>query len=118
MTAEARRLQQLVDRLDAGARQTLVDFAEFLAARAPDKPPPPTEPLDIPRVAGESVIAALRRLRKTYPMLDATRLLDSAATGMTRHVLQGEEADTVIDGLEKLFTDAYAAREKSEVDNT
>jgi hypothetical protein len=114
MSSDAQRLAALCARLGPAARRSLLDYAEFLAAREPAAPAPPSEPLAITRVAGESVVAALRRLRRTYPMLDSTRLLDSAATGMTRHVLHGHAADEVIDGLETLFAEAYAAHRARE----
>lgn len=107
MNSDARRLQRAYAALDADARRTLLAFAEFLSARVPASAPPAT-PQPQPRRDGESVVAALKRLRATYPMLDSAALLDTAAAAMTRHALHGEPAAAVIDQLEALFRDAYA----------
>ena len=44
---------------------------------------------------GESVVAALKRLRLSYPMLDSAPLLDAAASLVTAHVLHGRSAAEV-----------------------
>lgn len=56
-----------------------------------------------PRPAGESVVGAMKRLRRCYPQLDATALLDQASLLMSAHMLQGRPASEVIDELEVLF---------------
>ncbi len=114
LSADERRLLGLFARLDEGGRATLLDFAEFLAGRgtAPaDRPPAPREPLDIPRPEKESVPAAMKRLRRTYPMVDPDRLLDEAAGLMSAHLLGGRPAAEVIDELEALFERHYRALE-------
>ena len=109
MSAGRQRLQQVFARLDRDRQHQLLEFAEFLATRQVE--PAPEEAAarcDIPRPADESVVAALKRLRATYPMLDSAPLLDAAATLVSAHVLQGRGAGEVIDELETLFASAYA----------
>lgn len=107
LSAEA--LAQLYRGLDAQAQQSLSDYARFLetTARA-NQPAPPSEPLTIPRPDKESVVGALKRLRQTYPMLDAGRtLLDQASALMTQHLVHGRNAIEVIDELEGLFVEHF-----------
>ena len=101
------RLQGLWARLPAPQRETLLAFAEFLAARHGAEPPAP--PLDLPRPPGESVVQALQRLRRTYPMLEPGGLLQEASGLMSRHVLEDCPAEEVIDELERLFRRRYQA---------
>ncbi|ROR29816.1 Crp/Fnr family transcriptional regulator [Inmirania thermothiophila] len=100
-----RRLLQLWRRLDEAGRRSLLDYAEFLAARSPR--PPVDAPRPIPRPAEETVVAAMRRLRRTYPMVDPERVLHEAAALLSEHVLGGREAAEVIDALEALFERHY-----------
>lgn len=78
----------------------------------PDRPPAPTlesapEPTPQPRPERESVIAAIRRLTLTYPMLDRGPMLHQTAALMSAHVLHGRSAAAVIDELEALFLRQY-----------
>jgi hypothetical protein len=106
-----RRLGKLFRSLDSPSRDTLLAFAEFLAARRqrPVPAPPPSEPLHEPRPGKESVVAAIKRLRRTYPMLDEGTMLSETSALMAAHVLQGREAETVIDELERLFASRFDA---------
>ena len=65
------------------------------------------EPLDIPRPDEESVIAAIKRLTKTYPMVDKENILHPIADLMTSHMVQGRSAPDVIDDFEVLFKKEY-----------
>jgi hypothetical protein len=105
----AEAMMQLYRGLDAEAQQSLSDFARFLeASQRAAQPAPPSEPLTIPRPDKESVVGALKRLRQTYPMLDAGRtLLDQASSLMTQHLVHGRAAIEVIDELEGLFVEHY-----------
>ena len=106
-----RRLLELYRALDGSARETLLAFAEFLAERAgaaapaPAGPPPAPEP--VPRPEGETVIAAIKRLSRTYPMLDRSRMLGETSALVAQHVMQGRPAAEVIDELEALFRAHY-----------
>jgi hypothetical protein len=112
-----RRLGKLFRSLDAPSRETLLAFAEFLATRLRDPlpAPPPSQPLHEPRPAQESVVAAIKRLRRTYPMLDGSKMLSETSTLMAAHVLQGREAAAVIDELETLFAKRFDAHKAGEV---
>jgi hypothetical protein len=115
-TVEERRLLGLFRALGDDAKRTLLAFADFLAQRAEDAVAPeggaagvPSQPIPEPRPANETVIAAIKRLRRSYPMLDSGTMLHETAALMAAHVLQGREAAAVIDELEALFAQRYAA---------
>jgi len=104
------QIQDVLDKLPAAQQQQLLEFAEFLSARYPSTTAASvTEPLPIERPADETVIAAMKRLRETYPMLDPEKLLHEASGLMSSHMLQGRPAADVIDELEQLFRHHYDA---------
>lgn len=101
---------RLFKALSAADRRSLLDYAEFLAGRAKpgsDAPPPPSEPVHEPRPDKESVVAAIKRLGRVYPMLDRERMLGETSSLMAGHMLQGRPAAEVIDDLEALFQRHY-----------
>ncbi len=106
------RLLKLYRRLNDTDKAGLVAFAEFLAARGEQavdaEPSEILEPVDIPRPREESVIGAIKRLSKSYPMLDNGKMLNETSTLMSGHLLQGRAAAEVIDDLETLFRTHYA----------
>lgn len=105
-----KKLLKLFNRLAAPERDMLLSFAEFLMSRGQDTTQGQQtlpEPLDIPRPDQESVVAAIKRLSSTYHMLDDARLLNEASILMSQHVMQGREADQVIDDLQALFHRFY-----------
>lgn len=108
---EQRELLQHFAALDDGNRASLLAFAAFLRERQGDDVGAPvevpSEPLAIERPEQESVVAAIRRLSQTYPMLNKDELLHKASNLMSAHVLQGRDAAAVIDELEALFAEAY-----------
>jgi hypothetical protein len=114
-SAEERRLARLFRALGEEDRRTLLAFAAFLAAgghasaqAAPaPAPEPEPEPVPLPRPEGETVIAAIRRLSRTYAMLDRGPMLHETSALMSAHVLQGREAAEVIEALEALFLRHY-----------
>jgi hypothetical protein len=119
MTSEEARLLELFAALAPGERDNLLAFAEFLQTRAPSVSsigtiavPPrkkverPT-PLDIPRPEKEAVVAALKRLTTTYPMLDKSKLLTDTSGLVTQHIMQGRPHVEVIDELEAIFIRHY-----------
>lgn len=105
-----KKLLKLFNRLGAPERDMLLGFAEYLvnrtaeAAKGAQTVP---EPLDVPRPEKESVVAAIKRLSSTYHMLDDARLLNEASILMSQHVMQGREAEQVIDDLQTLFARFY-----------
>ena len=98
-----KRLARIYARLSKAERKSLLDFAEYLAARSESAKPESLEPNPIPRPAEESVVAALKRLRETYPMLDHSVMLNEASSLMAQHLMQGRPAEEVIDELEEIF---------------
>jgi len=107
-----KRLAKIVQRLPAARAEALLEYAEFLLQRHGgadaiamplSKPAEVPAPLDIPRPAEETVVKAVKRLRATYPMLDARKLLNETSALMTQHVMQGREKTEVIEELEILF---------------
>ncbi len=103
-----KRLREIYEQLPDAERNSLLDFAEFLAERAtPRTAEVPQEPLDIPRPEEENVVAAMKRLRETYPMIDHSKLLHEASGLMAEHLMQGRPAPEVIDKMEALFLQHY-----------
>jgi len=112
--ADQRRLLELYSDLPEQERETLVSFAEFLRQRAAQNdleqgssPANIPEPLAIERPDGESVVGAMKRLSKSYFMLDRSLVLDQATTLMTAHIIHGRPAKSVIEELEALFELRY-----------
>jgi len=111
LTAAEKKLLAQFECLSETQRETLLSFAEFLAARIPKdqaEATPPPEPRYTPRPEQESVVAAIKRLNATYYMLeDRAGLLNEASVLMTQHVMQGRDTREVIDELEAVFARYY-----------
>lgn len=108
MTSDEKRLLRLYRALSGRGRTSLLDYADFLAARDGGPEPVVSElPLDIPRPAEESVIKAIKRLRDTYPMLERDKILNETSALLTKHVVHKHPANEVIDELEALFRRYY-----------
>ncbi len=108
MTSEKKQLQQLqgiFTQLPPEQQQTLLAFAQFLESRMEKKPPLAAKPL--PRPSNESVIAAIKRLAKSYPMLNKAKMLDETSRLMSEHIMQGRDKVEVIDELEVIFMQHY-----------
>jgi len=108
MTSEKKRLQQLqqiFNQLPPEQQETLFAFAQFLESRVVKNPPLPAKPL--PRPSNESVIAAIKRLAQSYPMLDKAKMLDETSRLMSEHIMQGRDQIEVIDELEAVFLQYY-----------
>nr|VFJ95865.1 MAG: hypothetical protein BECKH772A_GA0070896_100934 [Candidatus Kentron sp. H]VFJ97703.1 MAG: hypothetical protein BECKH772B_GA0070898_101174 [Candidatus Kentron sp. H]VFK02944.1 MAG: hypothetical protein BECKH772C_GA0070978_101094 [Candidatus Kentron sp. H] len=109
MTPETKRLVRVFSALPKDEKKTLLAFAEFLANRGEVavENAPASEPLPIPRPDKETVVAAIRRLSRTYPMLDKATMLNETSGLMGEHVLHGLPASEVIDKLEAAFERHY-----------
>ncbi len=107
MKPMAQQLTEIFDRLPEQEQQTLLDFAEFLKSRAPDVEASIEEPLGLPRPDEESVVSAIKRLKKNYPMIPQKDLLHETSDFMMQHMMQGKPADIIIDELEILFEAKY-----------
>jgi hypothetical protein len=115
MSARAQQLLALFEGLATDDQATLLAFAEFLAARPGAVPPltvtrtiePLPEPEAIERPSVESIIAGLKRLSKTYPMLDKSEMLSATSDIVSSHILHGSDAAQAIDELEEIFAAHY-----------
>ncbi|MEO5378781.1 MAG: hypothetical protein H7832_13515 [Magnetococcus sp. DMHC-6] len=106
--AAKERLLAVWRQLSVEDRHAVEQFAHFLlqkenAPRIPDV----LEPVQIEPSEGETAIKALKRLKKTYPMIEAdTALLDGASGIILKRVMGMEDAEAII-LLEKMFQECY-----------
>lgn len=114
--------------LSADDQAAVTAFAEFLKSRVstvscivetqsnaePSVPVQIPEPEVIERPGDEKVVAAVKRLSKSYFMLDKKKMLGVTSDLVTQHILQGREASEVIDELEVIFHDHYKKLKKGE----
>jgi len=109
MQSRLRQIKALFKKLPEAQQQSVLDFAEFLAtgnsAVAPPEEPLKPDPIERPPI--ESVVAAIKRLKQTYYMLDTDTLINQASALMGEHMLKGREASSVIDELQNLFQQKY-----------
>ncbi len=97
------KLLHLFHKLTPEQQSTLLEFAEFLAARAPERMHQRPIPAPHPRPEKESVVKAIKRLSATYPMVDKAKMLDETSALVAQHIMQGRSAREVIDELEQIF---------------
>ncbi|MCV6636863.1 Crp/Fnr family transcriptional regulator [Candidatus Albibeggiatoa sp. nov. NOAA] len=111
MNPAAKKLTQIYQQLPKAEQETLFSFAEFLLSRVEDSSQSAVipEPDLIPRPEQETVIGAVKRLSKSYPMLDKSTLLNETSALVTANLVQGRDRAEVIDELETVFADAYQA---------
>lgn len=121
LNATQRRLLSMLGKLSPADQDHLLVFAEFLASRkspsdqntsvadelSADLAATASEPEIEPRPSDESVIAAIKRLSRSYSMLDKADMLHETSDLMSAHVLKGKPAVEVIDELEVLFVTHY-----------
>lgn len=114
MASSERQLLELYRLLGPEEQATLLAFAEFLCQRGAstvDQVRAGTveipEPSPIARPARESVVAGLKRLSQTYPMLSKAEMLSATSDLVARHIMQGTEPAEVIDQLEDIFREHY-----------
>ena len=103
MNPIAKQLTEIVDLLPESEQQTLLAFAQFLKSQAPEIKPVIAEALDIPRPESESVIAAIKRLAESYPMIERSAMFGDTSDLMMQHTMSGRSAIEVIDEMEILF---------------
>ncbi len=104
------RLEETADiaaQLPDEALATLHEFAGFLANKYPPEAVAPAEIVPIPRPEKEGVIPAIKRLSKTYPMLDKKVLFEQTSAAMSAHVLKEVPTEESIDRLETVFRREY-----------
>jgi hypothetical protein len=104
-----RELDTLMSQLGDEHQQALIDYATFLVQQYNIQTPVEVglKPAAIARPEQESVIAAIKRLKQTYYMLDTDNLLDETSSLMGQHILRGREALEVIDELQSMFEAKY-----------
>ena len=107
MKKSEKKLLELFRALPDEQAGTLIDFAEFLLQRLPEIETVAIQPLDIPRPDSESVIAAVKRLSATFPMLNKDKMLSETSALVAQNLVQGRNAQDVIDELEKVFRCHY-----------
>lgn len=104
------QLLRLWDQLAEPQRLSLLDYAAFLQQRDLEQSSAPTQP-ELPKVItaepGESVIAAIKRLRASYFMLNTDQMLNETSSFMAQFMLQGRPAAEVIPDLEAMFEKHY-----------
>jgi hypothetical protein len=103
----SKQLTELFARLPEQDQQSLLDFALFLTHKNKDNYVDFPEPKPIDRAEGESVIAAIKRLKQVYFMLNMDSLIDETSTYMTQYMVQGRDVNEVIDDLEQSFNKHY-----------
>lgn len=106
MTHVVNQLQHICRALSPEAQNTLLVFAQFLHTQQRQPPPAPPPLCVIPRPPQESVIAALKRLSQTYPMLDKARLLNETSA-IVAGIVQEKNQTELIDELEQIFARHY-----------
>lgn len=107
-----RKLLEAWGELNDAGKENLRLYAEFLLQRQRGEVTPepvPSEPLPIPRPETESAVAALKRLKKTYPMIDADQGLLAEASQLLMLKVMGTPDPEVIDRMETLFQQRYAS---------
>lgn len=109
MKRQEKQLLNHFRKLSAEDSKTLLSFAEFLASRSvPARSEESLTVNKIERPAEESVIAAIKRLSASYPMLDKDKMLTETSALMAQHIVQGRAANEVVDELEQVFERHYA----------
>jgi hypothetical protein len=114
METPEQELLKLFRELAEGEQAILLAFAQFLGSRrvaasvtSPVRPVTVPEPEAIERPAQESVVGGLKRLSRTYPMLDKSEMLSATSDLVATHIMQGTDAAIVIDELEAIFEKHY-----------
>lgn len=97
--------------LSADRRVLLLEFAEFLAQRGVAAAPPAMAPVPEARPENETVVKAIQRLTRIYPLLDRRKLLIETSRCVEQHVIHGRAADEVITELELIFEQHYVKRQ-------
>ncbi len=109
MNKSESKLLDVFSDLDKNDQSSIISFAEFLLEKAKQdgRLIVVDQPVDIPRPEEERVVAAIKRLSATFPMLKKNSMLNETAELMSQHILKGRAAKDVIDELEALFKVRY-----------
>ncbi|MBF0195618.1 MAG: Crp/Fnr family transcriptional regulator [Magnetococcales bacterium] len=94
--------------LNPANKLTLIQFAKFLQSQQTEgEKPISQEPLDLPKPADESAVKALKRLKRSYPMIDADMSLLDDASRLLMEKITGTPDQEVIEKLEALFVERF-----------
>lgn len=109
MESKLALLESLMSRLSSEQRQSVVDYAGFLAQQRDGRSVcrEKVTPDLIERPSRETLAAAIDRLKRSYFMLDTDELLNDVSTLMSKHILQGLEVSVAIDELQLCFQSYY-----------
>jgi len=119
MKEDDKNLLIIFHELDESSQKSLLDFAEYLLARQPQGEQSkqytqtPLQPLEETASQGESVIAAIKRMRRVYFMLDVGDLFNEASSLVTANIVGGRHTPEVIQDIEALFAKYYQVYLKS-----
>ncbi|NGZ29263.1 MAG: hypothetical protein G8345_20550 [Magnetococcales bacterium] len=109
MEEESRqRVLEIWRKLASSERLALIRYGEFLLHQQEAKTPTPVEePVILPAPPGETAIQAMKRLKKSYAMMETDAgMLDEASQLMTRRIMGAGDAE-VIPLIEELFQRRY-----------
>ncbi len=104
---EAKKLAELFVKLTDEDQKSLMDFALFLKQKSKEQQKDFPLPELEARAPDESVIAAIKRLKRSYYMLNMDTLIDETSSYMTQYMVQGRDINEVIDDLEASFNKHY-----------
>lgn len=109
MNKREKKVLSLWQQLSDSDQDSVQEFSEFLLQRNGGKviEDIPSEPLNIERPVEESVIAAIKRLSATFPMINKDNMLNETSSLVSQHIVQGRDAVEVIDELEIIFHRHY-----------
>jgi len=104
-----KKLLSVWQQLSDSDQNSVQEFSEFLLQRNGSNviEDIPSEPLNIERPVEESVIAAIKRLSATFPMINKDNMLNETSSLVSQHIVQGRDAVEVIDELEVIFQRHY-----------
>jgi hypothetical protein len=111
MTIDLLQLERMLNALAPEHQRSVFDYAQYLHQKYKladsNIALEISDPIIIERPANETVVAAMKRLRRCYPMIDTDKILHEASDLLSTHLLKGQSAESVIDKLEILFKTHY-----------
>lgn len=107
MKRDAKALVDLFSMLDEDRQASLFDYAEFLLSKGGAVQQDIGKPVEVPKPENETVVGAIKRLKQTYPMIDSMEVFADASDLMTEHMVNGRDAEEVINEIEALFESTY-----------
>lgn len=114
MKKSEKQLLEVWRKLSETDQEAVQHFAEFLLQQNGIVEEVVSDPLNIERPSEESVMAAIKRLSETYPMVNKDNMLNETAALVSQHVIHGKGAIEVIDELEIVFRHHYEITQQGE----